>query len=87
MLISGRFGEMLSLNRLALCGGTPLPRLGGAFVSFSLSTLCFGGLLLSRGARTFRLDRTAPGNLAKLARLLTTTFVTPTARSASDQGD
>jgi hypothetical protein len=46
-----------------------------------------GGLLISRGARTVRLDRTASGLLAKLARLLTMTFVTPAARGASDGGD
>jgi hypothetical protein len=33
------------------------------------------------------LDRTASGLLAKLTRLLTTTFVTPAARGASDEGD
>jgi hypothetical protein len=78
---------MLSLNRPSLRGGTSLPRLSGTFLSFSLSTLGFGGLLISRGARTFGLDRTASGLLAKLARLLTTTFVTPAARGASDDGD
>ena len=87
VLIAGRLGQMLSLDRLSLCGGMSLPRLSGAFLSFSLSTLGFGGLLISRGARTFRLDRTASGLLAKLARLLTTTFVTPAARGASDEGD
>ena len=87
VLIASRFGQMLSLNRLSLRGGASLPRLSGAFLSFSLRTLCFGGLLVSRGARTFRLDRTASGLLAKLARLLTTTFVTPAARGASDEGD
>jgi hypothetical protein len=78
---------MLSLNRPSLCGGVSLPRLSGAFLSFSLSTLGFGGLLISRGTRTFRLDRTASGSLAKLIRLLTTTFVTPAARSASNERD
>ncbi len=87
VLIAGRFGQMLSLNRPLLCGGTSLPRLSGAFLSFSLSTLGFGSLLISRGARIFRLDRTASGHLAKLARLLTTMFVTPAARGASDEGD
>jgi hypothetical protein len=85
--IAGSLGEMLSLNRSSLRGGTSLARLSGAFLSFSLSTLGFGGLLISRGARTFRLDRTASGLLAKLARVLTTTFVTPAARGASDDGD
>ena len=85
VLIAGRLGQMLSLNRLSLCGRMSLSRLSGAFLSFSLSTLGFGGLLISRGARTFRLDRTASGLLAKLARLLTTTFVTPAARGASDE--
>jgi hypothetical protein len=85
--IAGRLRQMLSLDCLSLCGRTSLPRLGGAFLSFGLSTLGFGGLLISRGARTFGLDRTASGLLAKLARLLTTTFVTPAARGASDQGD
>jgi hypothetical protein len=47
VLIAGRFGEMLSLDGLLLRGGTSLPRLGGAFVGFSLGTLCFGGLLIS----------------------------------------
>jgi hypothetical protein len=87
VLIAGGLGQMLSLNRPSLCGRMFLPRLSGAFLSFSLSTLGFGGLLISRGARTFRLDRTASGLLAKLTRLLTTTFVTPAARSASDEGD
>ena len=70
-----------------MIGKMILPRLGGAFLSFSLGTLGFGGLLIGRGARTFRLDRTASGLLAKLARLLTTTFVTPAARGASEGGD
>jgi hypothetical protein len=87
VLIAGGFGQMLSLDRLSLCGGTSLPRLSGAFLSFSLGALGFGSLLVSRGARTFRLDRTASGLLAKLARLLTTTFATPAARGASDEGD
>jgi hypothetical protein len=87
VLISGRLGQMLSLYRLTFCGGMFLPRLSGAFLSFSLSTLGFGSLLISRGAGAFRLDRTASGHLAKLACLLTTTFVTPAARGASDEGD
>ncbi len=87
VLIAGRLGQMLSLNCLSICGGVCLARLSGAFLSFSLSTLGFGGLLISRGARTFRLNRTAPGLLAELARLLTATFVTPAARDASDEGD
>jgi hypothetical protein len=87
VLITGRFGEMLSLDGLLLRCGTSLPRLGGAFVGFSLSTLCFGGLLIGRGARTFRLDRAASGHLAKLARLLTTTFIAPAADGAGDEGD
>jgi hypothetical protein len=87
VLVAGRLGQMLSLNRLSLCGGMSLPRLSGAFLSFSLNTLGFGGLLIGRGTGTFRLNRTASGLLAKLARLLTTTFVTPTARGASDEGD
>ena len=78
---------MLSLNRLSLCGGTSLLRLSGAFLSFSLSTLGLGGLLISRRARTFGLDRTASGLLAKLAGLLATTFVTPATRGASDEGN
>ncbi len=87
VLIAGRLGQMLSLDGLSLCGGTSLPRLSGAFLSFSLSTLGFGSLLISRGARTFRLDRTASGHLAKLARLLTTTFVTSATHGANDEGD
>jgi hypothetical protein len=87
VLIAGRFGEMLSLNRLSLCGRMSLPRQSGAFLSFSLSALGLGGLLISRGARTFGLDRTASGLLAKLARLLTTTFVTPAARRAREERD
>jgi hypothetical protein len=87
MLIAGRFGQMLGLNRLSLCGGMSLPRLSGAFLSFSLSTLGFGSLLISRGARTFRLDRATSGLLAKLARLLATMFVPSAARGASDEGD
>jgi len=87
VLIAGRLGQMLSLDSLSLRGGTSLPRLSGAFLSFSLSTLGFGSLLISRGARTFRLDRTASGLLAKLARLLTMTLITPAARGASDEGD
>jgi hypothetical protein len=87
VLIAGRLGQMLSRNRLSLCGGMYLPRLSGTFLSFSLSTPGFGGLLISRRARAFRLDRTASGLLAKLTRLLTTTFVTPVARGASDEGD
>ena len=87
VLIAGRLGQMLSLNRLSLCGGMSLPRLSGAFLRFSLSTLGFGGPLISRGARTFRLDRAASGLLAKLASLLATTFVTPAARGASEGGD
>jgi hypothetical protein len=47
VLIAGRFGEMLSLDSLSLRGGTSLPRLSGAFLSFSLSTLGFGSLLIS----------------------------------------
>ncbi len=85
--IAGRFSQMLSLDRLSLCGGTSLPRLSGAFLGFSLSTLGFGGLLISRGARTFSLDRTASGLLAKLASLLATTFVTPATRGADDESD
>jgi hypothetical protein len=87
VLIAGRLGQMLSLNRPSLCGGMSLPRLSGAFLSFSLSPLGLGSLLISRGARTFGLDRTASGLLAKLARLLTTTFVTPAVRGASDESD
>jgi len=87
VLVAGRLGQMLSLDGLFLCGGTSLPRLSGAFLSFSLSTLGFGSLLISRSARTFRLDRTASGHLAKLARLLTTTFVTPATHGANDDGD
>jgi hypothetical protein len=87
VLIAGRLGQMLSLDGLSLRGCTFLSRLSGAFVGFSLSTLGFGSLLISRGARTFRLDRTASGHLAKLARLLTTTFVTPATHGASDEGD
>jgi hypothetical protein len=87
VLIAGGFSQMLSLDRLSLCAGTSLPRLSGAFLSFSLSTLGFGGLLIGRGACTFRSDRTVSGLLAKLARLLATTFVTPAARGASDEGD
>jgi hypothetical protein len=87
VLIAGRLGQMLSLDRLSLCGRMPLPRLSGAFLGFSLSTLGLGSLLTSRGARAFRLDRTASGLLAKLARLLTPTFVTPASRGASDGGD
>jgi hypothetical protein len=78
---------MLGLNRLSLCGSMSLARLSGPFLSFGLSTLGFGGLLIGRGARTFRLDRTASGVLAKLASLLATMFVPPTARGASDKGD
>jgi hypothetical protein len=85
--IAGGLGQMLSLNRPSLCGGTSLPRLRGTFLSFSLSTLGFGGLLISRGARAFRLDRTTSGLLAKPARLLTTMFVTSAARYASAKGD
>jgi hypothetical protein len=87
VLIAGRLRQTLSLNRPSLCGGTPLPRLSGTFLSFSLNTLRFGRLLISRGARTFRLDRTTSGLLAKLASLLTTTFVTPAAHSAGDAGN
>jgi hypothetical protein len=87
VLIACRLGQMLSLNRLSLCGRVSLARLSGAFLSFGLSTLGFGGLLISRGARTFRLYRTASRLLAKLAGLLTTTFVTPAARGASNEGD
>jgi len=87
MLIAGRLGQMLSLNRLSLCCGLSLSRLSAAFLSFSLSTLGLGGLLIGRGTRTFRLDRATSGVLAKLARLLTTTFVTPAAGGASDDGD
>ena len=85
--IASGFGEMLSLDGLSLCGGTSLPRLGSPFVGFSLSTLSFGGLLVSRGASAVRLNRTASGHLAKLSRLLTTTLITPAARGASDEGD
>ena len=87
MLIAGRLGQVLSLNRPLLCVRTSLPRLSGAFLGFSLSTLGLGGLLISRGARTFRLDRTASGLLAELGRLLATTFITPAARGANDEGD
>jgi hypothetical protein len=87
VLIAGRLGQMLSLNRPSLCAGTSLPRLGGAFLSFSLSTLGFGGLLIGRGARSFGLDGTVSGLLAKLAGLVATTLVSPAARGASDGGD
>jgi hypothetical protein len=87
VLIAGRLGQMLGLNRLSPCGSVSLPRLSGAFLSFSLSTPGLGGLLISRGARTVRLDRTASGLLAKLACLLTMTFVAPAARGASEDGD
>jgi hypothetical protein len=87
VLIAGRLGQTLSLNRPSLCGRMSLPRLSGAFLSFGLSALGCGGLLTSRGTRTLRLDRTASGLLAKLARLLTTTFMPPAARGASDEGD
>jgi hypothetical protein len=87
VLIAGRLGQMLSLNRPSLCRRMSLPRLSGAFLSFSMSTLGSGGLLIGRGARTFRLDGTAPGLLAKLARPLAAPFVTPAARGASDDGD
>jgi hypothetical protein len=78
---------MLSLGRLSFGCCMSLPRLSCAFLSLSLSTLGLGGLLIGRGARTFRLDRTASGLLAELARLLTTTFVTPAARDAGHEGD
>jgi hypothetical protein len=87
VLIAGRLGQMLSLNRPSLRGSMSLPRLSGAFVSFSLSTPSFGGLLISRCPRTFRLDRTGSGLLAKFARLPPTTFVTPAVRGARDDGD
>ena len=45
--IAGSLGEMLSLNRSLLCGCMSLPRLSGAFLGFSLSTLGSGGLLVS----------------------------------------
>ncbi len=86
VLIAGRLGQMLSLDRLPLRSGASLPRLSGAFVSFSLSTLGFGGLFVGRSTRAFRLDRTAPGLLAKLARLLTTTLVTSVPSGAGDDG-
>ena len=47
VLIAGRLGQMLRLNRPSLCGRMSLPRLSGAFLSFGLSTLGFGGLLTS----------------------------------------
>ena len=87
VLIAGRLGQVLSLDRLSLCGGMSLPSLSGVFLSFSLRTLGLGGLLISRGTGSFGLDRTASGLLAKLARLLTTTFVTPATRGASDEGN
>ncbi len=87
VLIARRLGQMLSLDRPSLCGRMSLPRLSSALLSFSLSTLGLSSLLISRGARTFRLDRTASGLLAKLAGLLTTTFVTPAVRDASDERD
>jgi hypothetical protein len=87
VLIAGRLGQLLSLNRLSLCGRMSLPRLGGAFLSFSLSTPGFSGLPVSCGAGALRLDRTASGPLAKLVRLLTTTFVTPATRGARNEGD
>ena len=87
VLIADRFSQMLSFNGLSLCAGTSLPRLSSAFLGFSLSTLGFGGLLVGRGACTFRLDRTASGHLAKLARLLAMTFFAPATRSAGDEGD
>ena len=86
VLIACRLSQMLSLNRLTLCGGVSLPRLSGAFLSFSLNTLGVRGLLIGRGACAFRLDRAASGLPAKLARLLTTTFVTPAAHGARDDG-
>ena len=81
-------GGVLAIDWLNGCR-TPLMdgRLSGAFLGFSLGTPGLGGLLISRGARTVRLDRTASGLLAKLARLLTTTFVAAAARGASDDGD
>jgi hypothetical protein len=87
VLIAGRLGHMLSLNRLSLRGGASLTRLSSAFLSLSLNTLGSGGLLIGRGARTVGLDRTASGFLAKLARLLTMMFVTPAARGTSDDDD
>jgi len=87
VLVAGRLGQTLSLNRPPLRGGMSLPRLSGAFLSFSLSTLGFGGLLISGRSRPFCSDRAASGLLAKLARLFPTTFVTPAARGASDEGN
>ena len=78
---------MLSLDRLSLCHGASLPGLSGAFLSFRLRTLGLGGLLVSGGTRSFGFDRTASGLLAKLARLLATTFITPAPRGARDDGD
>ena len=84
VLIAGSFGEMLRLDGLSLRVGPSLARLGSAFLGFSLGTLCFGSLLIGRGAGAFGLDRAASGLLAKLARLLTTTLITPVAQGASD---
>ncbi len=56
MLIAGRLRQMLSLNRSALCGRLSLPRLSGTFLSFSLCTVGFGSLLISRGTSALRLD-------------------------------
>jgi hypothetical protein len=85
VLITGRLRQMLSLNGSSLCDRMFLSRLSTAFLSFSLSAPGLRGLLVSRGARAFCLDRAASGLLAKLTGLLTTTFLTPTTRSASHE--
>jgi hypothetical protein len=87
VLVAGRFAQMLCLYRLSLCTGASLPRLRGAFRSFGLSTLGSRGLPVRCGAGALRLDRAASGALAKLARLLAATFVTPATRGAREEGD
>src|SRR5207244_3101303 len=73
----------LSASRGVAC----LPGLSDASLAFGPSTLGLGGVRISRCPRASGLDRTASGLLAKLARLLTTTFVTPAARGARDERD
>ena len=85
VLGAGRFGETLSLDGLALCGGVSLSCISRAFLGFSLGTLCFGGLAIRQRTGAFRLDRTASGLAAEIAGLFTSTFVTPVTRSAGDE--
>ena len=83
VVVSARgLAQVLGLDRASIGIDVALPSLRRAFLGFGLGALCFGCVLLGRGACAFRLDRPASSLLTKLSGPLTTVIVAPTARDA-----